>query len=351
MSNYIIDDVAKEAKVSLSTVSKVINNYKQINERTREKVLEAVKKLHYSPNPTARKLKLSADKKLVNRNFGFLISEQQVEAYKSSRFSRFNDPYYGLVMAGAMEETLKLKLKLTSEIVINNYKETLDIPLMIRDGVVDGVITVGDFPDKFFKDAINSNVPVVSIESYTKVKGINRINVDNVQGSYDAVKYLIDNGHKKIGFISGFGMDELVTQERLKGLKLALEDNGLDYNLDFIEIGDFAFNAAEAVENLLKKGHLPTAIFARDDMTAIEAMESFIKHGLKVPDDISFVGLENIIEAQYINPPLTTMRTPRHEMGKLAVRRLHELINDKIEIPLKTLVPLELIERKSVRKI
>jgi LacI family transcriptional regulator len=169
----------------------------------------------------------------------------------------------------------------------------------------------------------------------------------NWQGAYKATEYLIELGHRRIGFITG-AMDQICAQDRSAGYEAALADHGITFDPELVFEGDFfrplGYAGARA---LLELSHPPTAIFASNDVSAFGVMEAVREHGLRIPDDVSIVGFDDIPQAAHVHPPLTTVRQPLEEMGRAATRMLLEHIQDPLHPPERVQLPTELVLRQS----
>ena len=170
-------------------------------------------------------------------------------------------------------------------------------------------------------------------------------------GSYVAIKHFIENGHTKIGCLSG-DHNKLTCKERLKGFERAMNEAGLEINPEWIIEGDFECEtAAKATERFIAMEDRPTAIFCFNDIMAMSMISTFVQHGIRVPEDVSIIGYDNIELAPYFSPPLTTIHQPKRRLGKTAVEILMERVKDKKHDNRVFEMSPELVIRKSVHKL
>jgi DNA-binding LacI/PurR family transcriptional regulator len=200
---------------------------------------------------------------------------------------------------------------------------------------------------KFIKQVIDMNIPFVLVSDYYDESPVNSVLVDNSNGARMIVEYLIKKGHKKIGFImEDPGMR--VEKERFNGYITALKNNGIEYSEDFVVVGTGGY---EPMKNMIRKENRPTAVFVTRDENAAAAVNAVTESGLKVPDDISVVGFDNTVFARTVKPELTTVNVPMEQIGKTAVRRLMEIIENKDRGYENIIIPSTIIERDSVKEI
>jgi len=321
-----IKEIAKKAGVSPSTVSRTLRGQGRISPKTRERILRIAKELGYSPNVSARALVTGR-----TGTIGFLVHRRQSLAPRS---------FYGEILSGVEREASKggWHLLFASE----DFKE---VPLMVKEKRVDGLLLAGcDISPDLLRSLQDLNIPLVLVDyHYDK---IDSVVTDNVGGACEAVNHLINLGHKPVGFIAE-RLDDLSFAERLEGYKLALQQNGLPYDETLVAEGvPGSEGGYVAMKRLLEKAR-PPAIFAANDAAAIGAIRAIKEAGLKVPDDIAVVGFDDGDTATHIEPPLTTMRVFREQMGMLAARRLLDLIKQPDQPPIQVRILTQLIVRKS----
>lgn len=339
MHNTTIKDVAKEANVSIATVSLVINNHGRISQDTRKKVLKTIKNLNYHPSRSARGL--------VSRktgNIGFILTEEH--------FLR-GEPFYSKIFLGVEFEARIHDYYILLATVSSSFSKGDSLPRFITERNFDGIIIAG----KISRDLINSilkyDMPLVFVD-YSLMNGdYPTILTDNIKGGVLATNYLIENGHKNIAFIGG-EISHPSIMERLQGYKLALESAKLKSNDQVVITNDDYLsrqNGCSAAEILLNRRKDVTAIFAANDTTAIGVMQCLNNKGIKVPDDISVIGFDDLQADLLLDPPLTTISVPKLDMGTEAIQLLLGIINKENIKARKILVPVKLIIRESTKNV
>ena len=327
-NNVTIVDVAREANVSYSTVSRVVNNFPYIKPETRERVEAAMMKLGYVANLKARSL-AGGRSQIVGMLIYELDTSYHVEIVKGVDAEIANSGY-------------DLMLSTTHK---RKGKESTYVT-QLTQGMADGLLIVLPRNLEAYKgDLDQKRFPYVLIDH--PGLGCNTVLTANWQGAYDATKYLIELGHRRIGFVMGL-IEIASAQDRLAGYQTALRDYGLWVDPELICKGDFLEQSGyEAVLKFLALAQPPTAVFASSDMCAFGVMKGVQEAGWRVPEDISVVGFDDIPEASYMRPRLTTVRQPLRRMGQVATRILIEHIEDPT-LPISQIeFPTELIIRES----
>ena len=327
-----IKDIAKLAGVSQATVSKALNNRPDIGLVTKSKILEIVKEVQFSPDAFAKSLK-----NRCSENIGVIFGRV------TSPLS--GNPFFSKVLEGIEAEIAVNNFNLILQILYNRYTDQL--PKMVRERRVEGLILVGIF-DKRFIDAITEkNIPIVFVDPKENMPHFTQILIDNEQGALLATQYLINAGHERIGFISG-DTARMSFRQRFEGYRKALIYNGIELRDNFVKTGGIE-KGYEHVKKLLMHESL-TAIFAANDINAIYGYKAIHEMGLRIPDDISIIGFDDIELAKISSPPLTTIRVYKEELGSIAVRTLLRIIKKEIhETATMVVIPVKLIERKSVK--
>ena len=339
-------DIAKIAGVSRSTVSRVVNNYPNVPEETRKKVLEIIEKYNYVPHASARMLA-----GVKNRIIGLFIIEmrEETDGNQVSTNSYFT-PFTGAVIDKANQYGYNVLIS-----IINKPEDYKNVKEMFYNKTISGGIFIGEKnSEPQIKEIIIGGYKVVLIDQDNKEdetvysKSI-IIKADNYSGAYNATKYLIDLGHKDIAHISGIA-SQLSAMERLEGYKRAMSDSGISIKNNLIAKGNFTVEGGyRATKKLLSKVK-PTAIFAGNDSIALGTYEAIEELGLKIPDDISVVGFDDIEVAKYLNPKLTTVKMTLQEMASIAVNSLINTIENESNYSANYVVPVDLIERGSCAK-
>lgn len=327
-----IYDVAREAGVSMATVSRVVNNNPNVKPQTRKKVFEAIERLGYRPNAVARGL---ASKKTTT--VGVVIpdiSDAIVAEVARGIEDIANMYHYNIILSNADKKKDK-------EIrVINTLLEKQVDGLLFMGGVI-----TDDHIDAFS----TTSVPVVLCGTVDEGKKIPSVNIDHEQAAYDAVKLLIDHGHRNIAMISGTLEDPVSGYARYMGCKRAMEDSGLTLPETKVRVGNYRYESGiEAMKYFLELADRPTAIFAATDEMAIGAIHTIQDHGLRVPEDISVISIDNIRMASMVRPQLTTVAQPMYDIGAVSMRLLTKLMNKEQVEDTQYILPHEIIKRNSV---
>ena len=331
-----ITDVAKMAGVSIMTVSRVLNNTTNVTSTTRDKVMDAIDKLNYRPNVSARRLASTQSfflGLLYNNPSAGYVSKFLLGALKSCRAKG-----YHLVVDECEGE-------------IENMLETLES--LIDDTKVDGIILlppISDIPE-ILETLQNRKVPFVRIAPDKSLDLSPYVCMDDYSAAFDMTNYLIKQGRQKIGFISGH-YNQGVSRLRYQGYLDALTSNGLNVPPEYIEQGFFDYKSGmTAAEKILSLPDRPDAIFASNDDMAAAVIASAHKHGLEVPVDLAVAGFDDTHIATVVWPSLTTIRQPIAEMADSAIDVLSRLAaNSTAEVDkqdFRNVLEFELIERES----
>lgn len=327
-----IYDVAREAGVSMATVSRVVNNNPNVKPQTRKKVYEAIERLGYRPNAVARGL---ASKKTTT--VGVVIpdiSDSIVAEVARGIEDIANMYHYNIILCNADRRKEK-------EIrVINTLLEKQ----------VDGLLFMGGMiTEEHIQAFRTSPVPVVLCATSDENQSVPSVDIDHEKAAMDAVQALYERGHRKIGLISGTLEDLTHNYMRYKGYRTALEKFGLEFREDYVRIGNNRYEAGIEVMNyLLQLEDRPTAILAANDEMAIGAIHTVLDNGLRVPEDISIVGIDNVRMASMVRPRLTTVAQPMYDIGAVSMRLLTKLMkNEPVDEP-RVILPHELIMRDSI---
>lgn len=336
-----IRDVANLAKVSIATVSRVLNNdtqYKMTDE-TRSRVWKAVTDLNYTVKSPAKAP--SGDNKAHSGNellkIGCILSVTK---------NKYNDPYFMSILSGVEEQLQNTGYELT---FIKTGAELEDKKALFStfSNPVSGLILMESLNSETYQFIRNQVPNIVGIDTWWE--DIDNVGYDHYRVASVAVQHLIDKGHKKIGFIGGSGMSgNIKSSQRYRGYYASLHAAGLPVNSDWII--DCAWDenlCMEKVKQLYQKKDSPTAFFVASDLMAMAALSSLYNMGIAVPDKVAVIGLSNIEISKYSNPPLTTIEIPTREIGMVAVDLLLARINGYQLLPRKVILPTSLVLRNS----
>ena len=325
-----IIDVADAAGVSYATVSRVINNKEHVSPEKRERVLRAMTQLGYVANTQARSL-AGGSSHVVGLMVHYLSSAYVVEIMRGiDKALQANQ--YDLVLYSAHT---------------HRTRESTYVAKLTRH-LADGLLLVLPQHMQTYLDALRKRqFPHVLIDYLSNGTEAPSVATTNVRGAYDAVTYLLQLGHRRIGFITG-DLETGCAQQRLEGYKAALRDADLAEEPELIREGTFFQpQGYQLTHQLLALPSPPTAIFASNDSMAFGVMEAARERGLSLPDDLSIVGFDDIPQAAHVHPPLTTVRQPLEEMGeRAALLLLHYIENPDAAIEHLEL-PTTLLQRGS----
>ncbi|MCL6528148.1 MAG: substrate-binding domain-containing protein [Thermaceae bacterium] len=295
-----LSDVAREAGVSPSTVSRVINGTAKVASRKREAVLKAIERLNYRPNIMAKGL-------AQGRSLTIGVISQEISS-----------PYYGEMLKGveqALEGTPYHPIFASGHWRVDREEAALRV-LVGRQ--VDALVVMdGSVPQERLLELVNL-MPVVVVGR--EIQGLSCLSVDNAQGAFDATRHLLELGHRRIAHIAG-PQSHPDAIERLKGYRRALEEADIPFEPALVVEGDYLEpSGLLAVEALLARGALFTAIFAANDQMAYGANVALYRRGIRVPNDVSIVGFDDLPSSSYFTPPLTSIHQPGQELGWEATR-------------------------------
>lgn len=334
-----IKDVAKRAKVSLSTVSLVINNKGYVSQSTREKVERVIRELGYHPTRSARDLALRK-----SGNIGFILT--------NDHFTQ-SEPFYTKIFLGAEFEAQKHVYYILLTTVEKDFDYSNSIPRFLQEKNVDGVLIAGQVSTDLIDYISSMNIPIVLIDYDVENHKHSTVLMNNYRGTQLAVEHLLNLGHKEIGFIGG-DLEHPSIYQRYLGYIDTLNIAGITIHESWVSADEpdtkkqNGYNAAGAFLNTGKS--LPTALIAANDAMAIGCLQYFDEAGIRVPDDISLVGFDNIESSYHVKPPLTTIDVNKFEMGETAVRTLTEKITNGNGHVNHIRIPVTLIVRESTGK-
>lgn len=326
-----MDDIAKAANVSKSTVSRALSNDPRVNEDTRERIAEIARRLNYRPHQVAQALA----KKSTNI-IGVVIPWVPRSVA---------DPFFLEFLQGIGEVATANGYSLTLPNIARNQVE--DLASIFNNNKVDGIIlTEPMLNDPRIEYLQRENIPFVFLGN-PMVEEICWVETDNESGAYQAVNYLIESGHTKIATVAG--SPELVAGKyRLEGYKRALRDGNLEVDPDLIFYADFTQQSAyRATKKLLEKTRDFTAIFAANDLMALAVIKALKEEKIAIPEEVAVMGYDGIQIGEYIDPALSTIKIPSVKMGRMAMNLLLGIIRGEKIRERQVLLPPELVIRSS----
>ena len=333
-------DIAREAGVSVATVSYIINKRsdQSIAPDTVARVNEAIKKLGYVPNLGARAL---ANRK--TRLIGLVIPQAET----GSRMMLENS-FYGEFIA-VLEEVLRqsgYSLLLSGEDVNKSYVE------LARERALDGIVVVGLPADQDARLLLEENIPLVFVDSYLEGNAYSSVNIQDEEGGYLACDYLIKNGHRNIAFVSGFLSQEGVNRKRFRGYGKALLENGIEEKKEYVLSGRISYSyGIEAGRQIAAMKERPSAVFATADILALGIMRGLKSEGLSVPRDVSVIGFDDGFLALSAEPSLTSIHQDAGQKARVTARLLFAQMDKGAACIENLVLPLALTVRDSVRRI
>jgi LacI family transcriptional regulator len=337
-----IRDVAEACNVSVATVSYILNGKRKVSEQTKQKVLDMIKKLEYVPDLNARGLTVK-DTKLI----GVVVPQTE-----PGSTLMFRNNFYGEIL-GSIEWNAR---QYGYHVLVSGTDVTADYLRLIQERNLDGVIIIGSYENDFFTQLKTLGIPVVLVDSYCHFDYFPVIGIEDKKGSHLATKYVIDQGHREIAFAVGRLHEEGIMLRRMRGYLEAFEEAGIPCRQDWILEGNVDYDSGvEIARQIASMEKRPTAVVAAADVLAIGLIRGFFETGVKVPEDISVIGFDDLDISRYLTPGLTTIRQPISEKGKQAVELLVEQMAEdsrQIEKP-QTIVmlPMTLVIRESVKQI
>ncbi|EGR1307002.1 substrate-binding domain-containing protein [Vibrio cholerae] len=328
-------DIARLAGVSTSTVSHVINKSRFVSDEIAERVNNAAQQLNYAPSALARSLKMNRTKTIgmlvttsTNPFFGEVVKGVERSCYHQG---------YNLILCNTEGDNQRMKAS------INTLLQKRVDGLLLMCSTLEGErLDVFDrYPD----------IPIVVMDWGPILFASDKIQDNSLQGGYMAAKHLIECGHKEIGCITG-PLIRHQAQMRYEGYKRALAEAGIAINPDWIVESDFECEGGyQAFEKLYQRGKLPSALFVSNDMMAMGVIQAASQRGLRVPDDLSLIGYDDVHIAKFMTPALTTIHQPKYRLGKAAIDTLlYRLENPDTTAQVVQLEPT-LVVRNSVRKL
>lgn len=340
MSRPTLRDVAREAGVSLGTASQALSNKVGVAPQTRARVLNAAASLGYQ---RAVRVAMPAPHPLAV--IGLLIKHSQDDPGGV-------DPFYSHVLAGAERECRRRNLSLmVASIEVDAQNRPTALPLMLTERKVDGLLMGGTFlEDTVAEIGAGAGLPIVLVDAYMLGQPFDSVVIDNFDGAYTAVSYLLEHGHTCIGLVGSAPGAYPSVLERRQGYLRALQH----YDIAEVYIEDSPLTRLDgypAALRLLTRAPQLTAIFACNDDVAMGVLNAALELGRRVPEDLSIIGFDDIDLAQEANPPLTTMHVDKVLMGVLGVRQLVDRARTPDRPALTTAISPQLIVRDSVRNL
>ncbi|MGM0876071.1 MAG: LacI family DNA-binding transcriptional regulator [Bacillota bacterium] len=332
MMKPTIYDIAREAGVSATTVSKVINNKGRISEKTKAKIMKIMEDLHYQPNVLA-----SAMKGKNTFTIGIIIPDMNNPIYSE---------YLKLFEAYGRELGFSILICSTNN---DPEKEEKQVTLF-RQKQVDGFIIASKFKNiEVLKELINENIPLVLFALERPELSIDCVTIDDYLGGYKVTEYLLSLGHRQIGVITE---DAICSIERVRGYKHALSNVGVEYNENLIYLSNTTIEGAiEQAGKLLDRQNRPTAIFGCNDVLAVGSIMAAKQRGIKIPNELSVIGFDNTFMCKIVEPQLSSVAAPLVEMGRQAMDLLIQKIEKANKVKQRIKMLPDLVIRETTTKL
>lgn len=337
MKHVTIKDVAKKLNCSVSTISRAFNDKYDIRKETRDHILTTAKEMGYSPNPIAKSLL-----KQCSNQIGVVIPE-------------FINAFFPEVIIGIQEVLIKKGYQVLIMQSNESHITELENVKTLENNMVDGMIislSLGTKNVDYYKDLISRGFPLVLFNRVSNELETSKVLFDDYKWAFFATEHLIYQGYVKIVHFTGpSGL--VISQNRKNGFLDALRKHKIPFDeSSIIETGFMISDGEREMERLINEDRVPEAIFAVNDPTAVGAMKMLKKHGYKIPSDVALVGFTETKLAELIDPPLTSVAQPTHEIGRTAARLLLEQIESKgIFVPQTVILNGRLNVRESSMKL
>ena len=328
-----IKDVAREAGVSIATVSRVLNDIDVVNEDTKKKVLDAIKKLGYRPNIVARSLKTQRTKTI-----GILVPD-------------ISSGFYPEIVRGAEDVA---NIYDYNVILCNSdfdYDKEKDYLRVLKEKMVDGVIYMSSSLQEESLDIINDlDLKTVLVETKDREERLPSVTIDNIEATYEATKHLLDKGIKNIAFV---GVEKDAANAwgyRFLGYEKALKQAGIEVDEDLVFLQNLKYKTGhDAAEKFLKVDKKIEGVVCASDEIAMGVINGLREKGINTPGDVSVIGFNNNAVASYFYPRLTTVNQPSYDMGSVAMRMLIKILNNKPLEEDQYVLDHNLIQRESCK--
>ncbi|MFS0646016.1 catabolite control protein A [Siminovitchia sp. 179-K 8D1 HS] len=309
--NVTIYDVAREANVSMATVSRVVNGNPNVKPATRKKVLEVIERLEYRPNAVARGL---ASKKTTT--VGVIIPDVA-------------NIFYAELARGIEDIATMYKYNIILSNSDQNVNKELHLLNTMLGKQVDGIVVMSqNITDEFVQELKRSPVPIVLAGSIESSNSLPSVNIDYRQATFDATTHFIGEGHKNIAFVMGPMRDLINRGHKLVGYKEALEQAGLEFKEDYVIEGEYTYDSGlEAWQKLKRLNPRPTAVVSGDDEMALGVLHGAQDDGLSVPADLEVITSDNTKLTLMVRPQLTTIVQPLYDIGAVSMRLLTKYMN------------------------
>ena len=326
-----IQDIAQHLNLAVSTVSKALNNYPDVSQQTKDRVIEVARELSYYPSAPARNLRRRRTDKI-----GFLFS------FPITAISE----YVSKLITGAIIAAEKEGYNLILYPLLEDQLENLTRICRARE--IDGLLVLNRAGiDQILAVLEQEAIPFVLVDRRAEQPDISFVSSDHYHGALLIMRHLVGLGHKRIGYTSR-PLLGITSRDRLTGYKQVLEEAGLPFDGSLVVPTDTDLRSGyHAMKKLLDLPDPPTAVFAIHDLIALECLRAATDRGLRVPEDVAIVGFDNWHFSESTKPPLTSVRIPLTEIGRLATETVLTCISENNPSPVRLILPVELVVRQS----
>ncbi|QHT59799.1 LacI family transcriptional regulator [Paenibacillus lycopersici] len=338
-----LKDIADRLGVSISTVSRAISNdaNRPVSKETKRKVLEVANEIGYEIEEDEASSAAKAHYQ-IEKSIGCIMPQSLFDYH----------PYFSSILSGFRKRLYELGrtpafFTAREELASPNYLRSL-----IRETGVKGILSIAWYDKEQFEVLKEEGVRVLGVSLNYDSLAVPVVDCDRLSAARSAVRHLIAQGHKKIGFIGGPSFsNEMDEDERFSGYKFGMLETGSELNKSWIINAkwdvDLSYSLMNEMLDRLNADERPTAMFCASDALALPALRAAVEKGYRIPQDIAFVGMDNIEFAQYSSPPLTSVQVPKSEIGEVAANMLVNYVEGHYSLPLKVLLPYELVVRQS----
>lgn len=329
-----IKDVAKKAGVSISTVSRVINDSKPVSSEVKKRVQEVVKELNYKPNEIARTL-------VTKKSFliGVIVTD-------------LADSYVAEMVRGIEEIGKMYNYDILLCSTFGDMEAEVKYLKLLNTKQVEGIILISDIlNEELYEQAEPSSAPIVYLNRFYYRQEYHTVRINNFEASYEMTNYLIGLGHKNVAYMSNKGDKSFLESDKIEGYKKAISEHPEMSEIIFYSKDREIEDGYETAEELLKSDKDITAVFCSYDELAIGVLNYLYDNGITVPDKMSVSGFGDIRTASILRPTLTTIHEPFYDIGAVAIRRIIKELKDEEVDNTDTILPFKIQERGSTRKI
>lgn len=332
----IMRDIARLAQVSPGTVSNALNNRKGVGKETKEKIIKIAEELGYF------KTQKKNEKKVI-----------RMIKYKKHGYVVADTPFFSTLIEACENECRANGYELLISQVIHGQHTNEDIYNIINENEISGVILLATEMDQEDFDVFeNISIPIIIIDNYFIEKNFDFVLINNIKGAYLAVNHLVEKGYSEIGMI-GSSIEINNFKYRYDSFVKAIKNKNLELKEEYKYFVEPTMEGAYTdFKKILEDENtkIPKAFFAFNDIIALGALKAMNEKGISIPEDVAIIGFDDIPFSNYSNPPITTVRVETNDMGRFAIKRLIEKIEDEDDSILKVEISTTLIERESVKK-